>query len=101
MYTAHVHFFTNLDLFCIDNARYLSKSTVFKLKLFKNTFISLSMSGIRDYWPVTTRNDIIKRFPVLSENGDPILFETKCSHLIFNEGRLTESTESVTPHVMW
>ena len=21
MYTAHVHFFTNLDLFCIDNAR--------------------------------------------------------------------------------
>jgi len=21
MYTAHVHFFTNLDLLCIDNAR--------------------------------------------------------------------------------
>ena len=32
MYTAHVHFFTNLDLFCIDKARYLSKNTVIFFK---------------------------------------------------------------------
>ena len=27
MYTAHVHFFTNLDLFCIDNARVIYQKT--------------------------------------------------------------------------
>ena len=42
MYTAHVHFFTNLDLFCIDNARVIyrkiryfecKKNYVFKQKV--------------------------------------------------------------------
>jgi len=81
-------------LLCFDR---LNES--FKLKRFKNVFISLSMSGIRDYWPVITRNYSIKRFLVLSENWDRIIFETKSSHLIFKAGRLTKCTESVTPHV--
>ena len=40
MYTAHVHFFTNLDLFCIDNARVIYR----KIRYFRmqTTYIGVA-----------------------------------------------------------
>ena len=40
MYTAHVHFFTNLDIFCIDNARVIYR----KIRYLKN------FHGIEDFY---------------------------------------------------
>ena len=41
MYTAHVHFFTNLDLFCIDNARVIYR----KIRYLLIYFTSIQLHG--------------------------------------------------------
>ena len=48
MYTAHVHFFTNLDLFCIDNARVIYR----KIRYFTRSYIcgpGSSVGIVTDY----------------------------------------------------
>ena len=42
MYTAHVHFFTNLDLFCIDSARVIYR----KIRYFAFYFIVTNTKGM-------------------------------------------------------
>ena len=40
MYTAHVHFFTNLDLFCIDNARVIYRKIRYLLTIVAEARVS-------------------------------------------------------------
>ena len=50
MYTAHVHFFTNLDLFCIDNARVIYRKIRYLLFLLKHSVYYVIVSvGVRRY----------------------------------------------------
>ena len=48
MYTAHVHFFTNLDLFCIDNARVIYRKIRYLLTVFENMVLRMTLGPKRD-----------------------------------------------------
>ena len=77
MYTARVHFFTNLDLFCIDNA-----SVIYRKIRYMRTVLS-SIPGLTADYPV--------RFPGLtsvtskSTPGSTVNYTTNTSSKILSK----------------
>ena len=59
MYTAHVHFFTNLDLFCIDNARVICR----KIRYLKLHTVSVRRRQLDVLFLTSVSNDLTLALP--------------------------------------
>ena len=77
MYTENVHFFTNFDLFCIDNARVIYR----KIRYFTYNLIKLVTFKVL---PSTLDTPLPTFFPVLEGVLERVLWDgAKVQHRIF------------------
>ena len=66
MYTAHVHFFTNLDLFCIDNARVIYRKIRYISLKYVNCFCLRLVAG-------GNLSEVCAGCPSVQVSGRPLL----------------------------